>query len=440
MRINQSVFFSGLIVLILSQQVQAGPKIQHWTHKQGAEVYFVQAKGLPLLDMRILWDAGSARDGEQWGVAALTSALLDTGAGDWNADDIAKRLEGVGAQMGSGASRDSASLSLRTLTQPRILKTALETVNKIITAPNFNQTDFDRDKQRTLAGLRQREESPGQQASIAYFNGLYGNHPYAHPSSGNIETVEKLTREDLMRFHKQYYVASNAIIVLIGDISRRQAKAITNQVLAGMATGEKPAEQTKVVVKAKGDTIRTVFPSEQTHIYSGVAVIPRGDPDHVPLYVGNHVLGGSGLVSKIFNEVREKRGLAYSASSHFSPLKQLGPFSMSLQTRNDQADEALTVLQQTLADFIKNGPSDAELESARKNITGGFVLRYDSNQKLAEYIAMIAFYGLPMDYLDSFPKQVATVTRKQIKDAFQRRIHPQQFTTVLVGGEASPEK
>jgi zinc protease len=262
---------------------------------------------------------------------------------------------------------------------------------------------------------------------------LYGEHPYAHPSSGTIDTVEKLTRDDLIRFHKQYYVASNAIIVLIGDISLRRARIITNQVLSGMAAGEKPSEQVKVMAQVKGDTIRTLFPSEQTHIYSGVAVIPRGDPDHVPLYVGNHILGGSGLVSKISDEVREKRGLAYSASSHFSPMKQLGPFTMGLQTRNDQADEALAVLQQTLADFINNGPSEAELESARKNITGGFVLRYDSNQKLAEYIAMIAFYDLPLDYLDTFTGTIDKISLDTVKDAYKRRLHPDKFLTVIVG-------
>jgi zinc protease len=155
------------------------------------------------------------------------------------------------------------------------------------------------------------------------------------------------------------------------------------------------------------------------------------------LYVGNHVLGGGSLVSKLFDEVREKRGLAYSASSQFMPLFREGPFVMSLQTRNDQTEQAIQVMDETLDDFIKNGPTEAELLAAKKNITGGFALRTDNNSKLTEYVSMIGFYQQPLDYLDQFPAKVDAVTVAEIKDAFQRRIRPEWLQTVAVGGEGS---
>jgi zinc protease len=160
----------------------------------------------------------------------------------------------------------------------------------------------------------------------------------------------------------------------------------------------------------------------------------RKDPDFFPLYVGNHILGGSGLVSQLYEEVREKRGLSYSVYSAFIPMQKKGPFILGLQTRNDQLEEALGVLRETLQRFHDQGPTDKELVAAKKNITGGFALRIDSNSKIIEYLAVIGFYGLPLDYLETFNDKVMAVTREQIRDAFQRRVHPDVMATVIVGG------
>lgn len=433
---NRIVFRSILIgaALAVTQLVHAGPKIQHWTSDEGVKVYYVEAPGLPLVDIQVIFDAGSARDGNAHGLASLTSMLLDTGAGNWDADDIAKRLDSAGTQLSSGVSRDSAWLSLRSLTDVPKLESALETLGTILASPKFDNKDFTREKQRVLLALRQREESPGDLAQLAFYSALYAEHPYAHPESGFLETVEPLNRDDLANFYESYYVANNAVMVVVGDVSRNRVEEIVAQLFADVAEGEAAADLPVVPELKKAAVSRTRFPSTQTHIFSGAPVLSRKDPDYVSLYVGNHILGGSGLVSKISEEVREKRGLSYSSYSHFSPMRDKGPFTMGLQTRNDQADDALDVLNQTLYDFIKTGPTAKELEAAKKNITGGFVLRYDSNQKLAQYIAMIGLYGLPLDYLDTFPKRVEVVTREQIRDAFKRRVKPDTFRTVLVGG------
>ncbi|MDD1606122.1 MAG: insulinase family protein, partial [Methylococcaceae bacterium] len=175
------------------------------------------------------------------------------------------------------------------------------------------------------------------------------------------------------------------------------------------------------------------FPSTQTHVLVGLPVTYRKDPDYYNLYVGNHILGGSGLVSKLFDEVREKRGLAYSASSSFSPLLKPGPFTVSLQTRNDQTPEALDVLNKTLSDFVNQGPTEAELTAAKKNIIGGFAMRFDTNKKLANYVGMIGFYEMPLDYLDTFQQKVEETTLASITDAFKRRVNLNALQTVTVG-------
>ena len=425
-----------LLLIVIPLSGWAGPKIEQWRLPQGAKVYYVHNPQLPLVDIRVLFAAGSAWDGEKYGLATLTSALLDTGAGEWNADEIALRLESVGAQLGTGVSRDSAWLSLRSLTESDKLQTALETAAEILKSPRFAHLDFQREKKRLLLGLKQREESPGELAGMMFFEAIYRNYPYAHPSDGTIETVQAIQRQDLREFHQRYYVASNAVVVIVGAVDKSEAKKIAKALVGGLPEGEPAPAIPEVPVPEKADIQRKVFPSAQTHIYTGMPVLKRKDLDYFPLYVGNYALGGGGFVSRIVKEVREKRGFAYSAYSYFAPMKEKGPYLAGLQTRNDQAYPALEVLRKTIAEFQAKGPTIEELKAAKKNITGGFVLRYDSNSKLAEYVAMIGFYDLPLDYLDTFTEKVEKVTISEIADAFRRRIDLNRFQTVLVGGGA----
>ena len=428
----------GLMALCLLWPVLAlsDPRIEHWQTDKGSRVYYVHNPELPLVDIQVVFDAGSARDRDRYGLATLTASLLDSGAGEWDADTIAGRLETVGAVLSTGASRDTSWLDLRSLTETAKLETALTTAAEILAHPRFDRSDFLREKKRLLLALKQRGESPGQIAGRMFFYALYGEHPYAHPVEGEPETVEKLTPGDLSGFHSKYYVAANAVVVIVGALERKQAAEVAERLTAGLPRGEAPPPLPPVELPGKARTLRKPFPSAQTHLYTGVPVLRRGDPDYFALYVGNHVLGGGGFTSRIVKQVREERGLSYSAYSYFRPMKGKGPFVAGLQTRNDQAWPALEVLRQTIREFIRQGPSDEELEAAKKNITGGFVLRYDSNAKLADYVAMIGFYGLPLDYLDTFAKRVSAVTRRQIIDAFRRRLDPARFQTVLVGGGA----
>ncbi len=427
--------FILLVLCFFTQSAWSAAKIEHWQTMQGTRVYYVQTTGLPMVDIRVTFDAGSARDGYQYGLAALTSAMLDNGAGQWSADDIAQRFESVGAQFGSSASIDMAGVSLRTLTEKSLFDKALNTLQVILAEPSFNESDFQREKSRTLAALKHREESPGALASMTFYKALYHDHPYAHPSSGIVETVAGFTADDLRSFYQQYYVAANAIVVIVGDLNRQQAEKVAESLISGLSVGEKPEPVPEVTLPVKGSDQHIDFPSTQTHVLAGLPGLSRQDNDYFPLYVGNFMLGGSGLVSKLAEEVREKRGLAYSAYSYFSPLYRAGPFTMGLQTRNDQTAKAVAVMKKTLTDFIKNGPTKEELIAAKKNITGGFVLRFDTNGKLTNYVNMIGFYQQPLDYLEVFPKKIEAVTIDGIKDAFQRRVKSELLQIVTVGGK-----
>lgn len=425
----------GLLFLLIAQSGWAAVKIEHWQTSQGGRVYFVNTPALPMVDIRVTFDAGSARDDAQFGLAALTSAMLEAGAGEWGADEIANRFESVGATFSNGVSKDMAWISMRSLVEKPLLDKALATYQTILTKPRFDESDFQREKSRTLAGLKHREESPAALASIAFYKALYHDHPYGHPDEGVVQTVAGFEVTDLKDFYQKYYVAANALVVIVGDVGKAKAEQMANELLSGLAIGQKPQEIPMVTMPTQSSFQHIDFPSTQTHVLAGMPGTYRKDPDYFALYVGNHILGGGSLVSKLFDEVREKRGLAYSASSQFAPLFRQGPFTIGLQTRNDQTNKAVEVMNATVKDFVEKGPTEKELTAAKQNITGGFAMRVDTNSKLIDYVTMIGFYQQPLDYLDVFQTKIDAVTVDAVQEAFKRRIRPEWLQTVTVGGK-----
>jgi zinc protease len=427
-----------LLLAGLAPSVQATPQIRQWTLDNGARVLFVESHEIPMLQITAVFDAGAARDRvEKSGLAALTNRLLREGAGKLNADEIAVAFEDKGAEFATDSQRDMAIASLRSLSDRDLLQPAVKLFAQVLAAPTFPPESLERERQRALIGLQQNAQSPGDQANIAFYRSLYGTHPYAQRPEGTKAGLEAIERDDLLAFHRQYYVGSNAILAIVGDTSIREARRIARHVLGALPKGEHAAALPPVAEPdpgVDGKPQHIAFPSTQSHILMGEVGMSRNDPDYFPLYVGNYVLGGSGLVSRLSDEVREKRGLSYSVYSYFVPMRERGPFSMGLQTRNKESEHALQVMRDTLDKFVADGPTEKELADAKKNLSGGFPLRLDSNGKIADNLAMIGFYGLPLDYLDTYIDRVEAVTVQQVRDAFKRRIHPAHMVTVIVGG------
>jgi len=429
---------AGVLLLSVPLTVLATPKIEHWTLANGARVYFVESRGLPMLALNAVFDAGSARDpADRNGLSMMVNGLLNEGSGELDADAIAAGFEGLGVEFGASSDRDMAGVSLRSLSDPALRAPALALLARLLRAPSFPSANLDRERERALLSLKQAEQSPGDVAARAFYSRLYGTHPYAAASDGSEAGLKALTRDDLVAFHRRYYVGRNAVLAIIGDLSRGEARAIADQVLGGLPAGEAPPPLPRVVDRvppAKNGEHVIEHPSSQTHILMGETGMARNDPDYFPLLVGNYVLGGGGFVSRLTEEIRTKRGLSYSVYSYFHPLREPGPFIVGLQTANHQRAEALAVTRRVLADFIRTGPTEAELAAARKNLAGGFPLRIDSNRKIAEYLTVIGFYRLPLNYLDDFIARVEAVTVEQVRDAFRRRVHPEHMVTVIVGG------
>lgn len=426
-----------LAVMLLAQSAAwANPDIEHWTMRNGVRVYFVASHDLPMVNVRVVFDAGSARDGKgRNGLSSLTGTLLDEGAGPYNTGQIAARFEGLGAEFSASAGRDMAAVTLRSLSNPRMLHAAVDMMALVIRRPTFPQSSFQRERSRALIGIKRSQAQPRSIAAKAFLKQVYGDHPYALGSLQDARAVQLLKRRDLAAFHKQYYVGRNAVLVMVGDLTRKQAEALASRLLGKLSAGRaaKPLPPARMLQSAKRKEIR--FPSSQSYIYFGAVGVRRGDPDYFPLYVGNHILGGGGLVSRLTDEVREKRGLTYSVYSYFSPLRQQGPFLMSLQTKNETRKQAFDVMRDTFLKFHREGPTKKELIAAKKNLTGKFPLSIDNNRKITGYLALIGFYRLPLNHMDQVIDKINAVTLAQIRDAFHRRVHPDKFVAVVVGGE-----
>lgn len=416
----------------------AGPDIQTWTTAGGTRVLFVAAPEPALLDVRVVFDAGSARDDGRAGLARLTSALLFEGADDLDADAVAAGFENLGARYGAQSQRDMAVVSLRTLTEPAKLDAAVDLLGRVLARPRFPVEAVTREGRAMEVGLAQQTQDPGSVGSRALFAALYGDHPYASWPDGTPESVRALDRAAVVDFHRRYYVAGNAVLVLVGAISQAQAQA-----LAGRLTAELPAGQAAPalpeVVPPPPVARDIVFDSAQTHVLAGMPLLTRDDPDYFPLLVGNHALGGNGLVARISRVIREERGLAYSAYSALVPMRRRGPLLLGLQTRADQAEAATALLREELARFVREGPSAEELGEAQAQLAGSFPLRVDSNSEIAETLAMMGFYQLPTDWLERYPERVRAVTLDQVKDAFARRVDPAALVQVRVGAHGKPD-
>lgn len=412
----------------------AAVKIEHWQTSAGSRVYFVENHDLPILDMNVGFPAGSARNNKDTaGLAVVTLHMMGLGAAGMNEEEITNAFADIGAEKGGSLDADQASFSLRTLTSEK--DKALTVFNKILHQPDFPQAVLAREKARMIAGLQEDETQPDSIVNKAFMQALYGNHPYSLPESGEVKTIEAIKREDLQAFYQQYYSAKSAVIALIGDMTKAEAHEIAEKVSAGLPQTPAVGALPKVSLPTAANKQQIAHPASQAHILLGYPGVARGDADYFPLYVGNYILGGGGFVSRLTEEVREKRGLVYSVYSYFMPMAEQGPFQVGLQTKKEQAGEALKVVNETLANYMKNGVTAEELQAAKSNITGGFPMRLDSNRDILGYLSVIGFYQLPLTYLDDFNQEVNKVTAAQIKDAFNRRLKLNHFVSVIVGAQ-----
>lgn len=427
------MFIRSLILffVVFAFPVNAAVNIDSWITDKGARVLFVKNHDLPIIDVEVSFKAGSAYDRlESAGTASLTNHMMLLGSDNLKQEEIINKFTEIGAEIGSGFDQDKSSFSLRTLSEKK--QEAFKLFQLVLHKPNFDKDIVEREKQRYISSIRQSDTLPDSIGSKAFMKAMYGDHSYALPSSGFVESVEKINVTDLKSFYDSTYSAKSAVIVIVGDLSKKEATLFANQISHDLPS-TKNLQSLKEVKLNQSQTIKIDHPSSQAHLHFGYPIMKRGDKDFFPLYVGNYILGGGGFVSRLTEEVREKKGYVYSVYSYFMPMQEKGPFQIGLQTKKEQIDQAFDLVKKVVKEFIDFGPTEKELVAAKSNMVGGFPLRLDSNKKIMNYISMMAFYNYPLDYLETFSEKVKAVTTEQIKDAFKRRVKLDEFTTVIVG-------
>jgi zinc protease len=425
--------------------------IQHWTQASGAQVYLVESPSLPMLDIRIDFDAGGRRDpAQQAGLASATAGMTGKGllpakpgtegatpypqAMDEN--QLSEAWADLGADFDGGASSDRMSFSFRSLTYPDILPKAIQLAARQLGEPSFPDAIWQRERQRLAAAIREANTRPGTIAGRAYGQAVYGSHPYGYETTE--ESLQHIGVEDMRRMYGALVAPCRAKVSLVGAVTRAEADTLVATLLSRLSAAAagacQPLPAVGEVEPLSAPLVKAIpFASAQAHVLIGQPGIKRSDPDYFPLLVGNYTLGGGGFVSRLTEEVREKRGLSYSVYSHFTPGLHAGAFTVALQTRPDQTAQAVKVAREVLARFVAQGPTEAELKAAKDNLIGGFPLLIDSNRKLLENIANIAWNNLPLDYLDTWTAQVERVTVADIKAAFARKLQPDRMVVVTVG-------
>lgn len=441
-------FWCALAMLLGSlSSAHAVLPIQHWQQPSGARVALVESHGIPMVDVQIDLDAGSRRDpADKPGLAAVAAGQLASGiraqagagasARALDENQLGEAWADLGASFGASASGDRLSFSLRSLSDAELLAQAAQLAARQMAHPAYPEAVWRRDREKMVAALRESLTRPGTVAQNRFAEAVYGGHPYGWRSTP--ASLARIGVADLRRWHAQALRPCRAVVSVVGDLTRAQADALVTRLLALWPQGDAgrcerlPAVAEVAPLQAAQD-LRLPFDSAQAHVLMGQPGHKRNDPDFFALLVGNHILGGGGFTSRLTAQVREQRGLSYSVYSYFSPALHAGAFTVGLQTRPDQATQAVAVARQVVKDFVAQGPSEAELQAAKAHLVGGFALRIDSNRKLLDNVANIAWNQLPWDYLDRWGEQVARVSADDVRRAFARVLQPERMVTVVVG-------
>ena len=434
--------FAALAFAFFSPAFAALP-IQKWQQPSGAQVWFIESPSLPIIDVEIDFDAGDRRDpAGKSGLAGATAGMTAKGIEARNGqpaldeNQLGEAWADLGAGFGGSAGQDRMSFTLRSLTYPDLLQKAVQLGARQIGEPSFPDGIWQRERQRMVASIREANTRPGTIAARAFNEAVFGSHPYGYDTTE--ETLSRITVQDMREFYRLVQPC-RAKVSVVGAVTRAQADQIVTTLLSRLPAGNcQPLPPVPEVNPLSAAAERNIpFASAQAHVLIGQPGYKRDDPDYFPLLVGNYILGGGGFVSRLSEEVRQKRGLSYSVYSYFAPGLHAGAFTLGLQTRPDQAAQAVQVSRDVVRRFVAEGPTPAELKAAKDFLIGGFALRIDSNRKLLDNLANIAWYDLPLDYLDTWTKQVEKVTAAEIRAAMARKLQPDRMVTVVVGGDVA---
>ncbi|WP_352337580.1 pitrilysin family protein [Psychrobacter sp. 16-MNA-CIBAN-0192] len=418
------------------------PTIEYFNTSSGVPVAFVRAEALPIVDIDLRFNAGSARDGDiradGFGIANMVATMLPQGTASLAEDDFTRAVETLGVNLDSSVYKDMFIVSLRSLSDDEHLLPAVELMTQMLTTPSFDTKILARNKARLLVGLQQQKQDPGSLASIAFNQALYGTHPYAHPTSGTLDTVPSITQKDLTEFQKRYLVAANASLAITGNLTLSQAKKMADSLTADLSIGKKAANLPEPKPLTKAQHIHIPFPSTQTTVLMGQlgekrATDPTAQQQQTNFAVGNEVLAGGDFNARLMTEIRQNLGYTYGISGSMSPMLTRGPYQIGFATRNDKARAAIDASIEVINNTLDKGITGAEMQLTTDNLKNSFPMGFASNAGINGLLGMMNFYQLPDDYLSNYITRIDKVKLPAVNQTLRDTLQPDTFLIVTVG-------
>jgi zinc protease len=414
-----------------SNAASAMPPVQRTLLPSGLVLLVGEEHSLPFVTLQLLIDSGSRRDpsGEE-GLASLTAKGLLLGTSERTVNQVNEELDFMGASLNSSSGKDYVTLSLRILKKD--LDKGFDLFMEVLTKPTFPEEEINREVEKTLAAIQSEEDQPEEVAEKAFLKALFLNSPYGHPVEGTKESVSRITREGIVRFYRSYYHPHSAILTVVGDITDAEIKTKLIPRLEKWPMGVIAKLPFATTFEKGQKTVKIDRPITQANVIVGHAGVSRENPDFYALTVMNYILGGGGFASRLMEEIRNKRGLAYSVASFFDPGKYPGSFQIVLQTKNASAKEAISLSLQQMERIRKEFVSEKDLEAAKKYLIGSFPMRLDTQGKLANFLSQVEYYGLGLDYPKKYPSLIRSVTREEILRVAKKYLHPKKYVLVIV--------
>lgn len=424
------------------------PEIQHFSTKNGTPVQFVATPNLPMVDISLYFNAGSARDEaikpHGFGIASLTGNMLKKGTTSKTENQIAEISEQLGIILSTEVYKDMFIVSLRSLSDENLDK-AVALLSDIISNPSFPENSLARTKAQYMLAIEQQKEDPASIADITFDQHLYGNHPYANPTIGTQHSIPEIISKDLHTFQQRFLVAKNANIAITGNIDSLKAKQIGEILTKNLPIGEKAPLLPDAKPLTAQKRVHIPFDSTQTTIIMGQLGTKRAIDEatlqqQMNFNIANEVVGGGNFQAYLMQEIRKKRGLTYGIYAQMTPMQSQGIYQISFSTRNDKAQEGIDETLKILNNTTKNGIRQSEMDLTKDNLLNSFPLSFASNASINRTIGMMGFYGLPKDYLNTYQQRINFATLADVNQAYAKTIQPQNFLIVSVGNQENIDK
>jgi zinc protease len=417
-------------LLLFAPPASAMTKIERVVSPGGIEAWLVREPSVPLIAIEFSFKGGANQDpAGRPGVAYMMAAALDEGAGDMDAKAFQARAERNAVELSFRASRDEIRGTLKVLSSRQ--DEGFELLRLALTKPRFDQEPVERIRAQMLTALKRETTSPNHIGSHLWWRTAFPNHPYSLPTNGTLDSVPAITRDDLIGYTGRVLARDQLKIGVVGDIDAKALGEMLDQVFGSLPAQAELRAVRHVQPEAAGKRLQVQLDVPQTVVAFGGSGIPRKDPDFIPAFIVNHILGGGSFSSRLYSEVREKRGLAYSVYSYLLPLDAAALFMGGTQTRADKADETVGLIEQEIKRLAENGPTFDELERAKSYIQGSFALSFDTSTKIAAQLVQLQVDDLGMDYWERRNGLIDAVSLEDVKRVASRLLNGGVLFTVV---------